>query len=42
MWNTPFAGCDELWVARSVLEDFLRGQMQTGAHPQPLDSREQP
>jgi len=42
MCKTPYAGCDELSVARSVLEDHLRGQMQTGARPQPLDYREQP
>jgi hypothetical protein len=41
MCKTPYAGCDELSVARSVLEDYLRGQMQTGARPQSLDSREQ-
>ena len=38
MCKTPYAGCDELSVARSVLEDYLRGQMQTGARPQALDS----
>jgi hypothetical protein len=41
MCKTPYAGCDELSVARSVLEDHLRGQLQTGARPQSLDSREQ-
>ena len=41
MCRTPYAGCDELSVARSVLEDYLRGQMQTGARPQSLDSCEQ-
>ncbi len=40
MCKTPYAGCDELSVARSVLEDYLRGQMRTGARPQSLDSRE--
>jgi hypothetical protein len=35
--KTTYAGCDELSVARSVLEDFLRDQMQSGGHPQPLD-----
>jgi hypothetical protein len=38
MCKTPYAGCDELSVARSVLEDFLRSQLQTGAHPKSLDS----
>lgn len=37
MCKAAYAGCDELSVARSVLEDALRGQMQTGAHPQPLE-----
>ena len=41
MCKTAYAGCDELSVARSVLEDFLRGQMQTGATPQSLDSHDQ-
>jgi hypothetical protein len=41
MCKTPYAGSDELSVARSVLEDHLRGQMQTGARPQSLDSRDQ-
>jgi hypothetical protein len=36
--KTTYAGCDELSVARSVLEDFLRVQMQTGRGPRPLDS----
>jgi hypothetical protein len=35
--KTMYAGCDELSVARSVLEDFLRGQLQRGAKPQSLD-----
>jgi hypothetical protein len=35
--KTTYAGCDELSVARSVLEDHLRGQLQTGAKPQSLD-----
>jgi hypothetical protein len=38
MCKTPYAGCDELSVARSVLEDHLRGQMQIGARPQSLDA----
>ena len=42
MCKTPYAGSDELSVARSVLEDHLRCQMQTGARPQSLDSHEQP
>lgn len=41
MCKTSYAGCDELSVARSVLEDHLRGQLQTGAHPPSLDRREQ-
>ena len=39
--KASYAGCDELSVARSVLEDFLRGQLQTGARPRPLDQCEQ-
>ena len=35
--KATYAGCDELSVARSVLEDFLRGQLQTGRQPQALD-----
>jgi hypothetical protein len=35
--KTPYAGSDELSVARSVLEEFLRSQMQTGAKPSSLD-----
>jgi len=35
--KTPYAGSDELSVARSVLEEFLRSQLQTGAKPQSLD-----
>jgi hypothetical protein len=35
--KTTYAGCDELSVARSVLEGYLRGQLQTGAKPQSLD-----
>jgi hypothetical protein len=42
MCKTPYAGCDELSVARSVLEDHLRGQMQTGARPQSLDRCDRP
>jgi hypothetical protein len=37
MCKTPYAGSDELSVARSVLEEFLRSQLQTGAKPQSLD-----
>jgi len=40
--KTTYAGCDELSVARSVLEDVLRGQMRTGSQPQSLDRRDQP
>ena len=36
MCKTSYAGCDELSVARSVLEDFLRSQLQTGATPPSL------
>jgi hypothetical protein len=36
MCKTAYAGRDELSVARSVLEDFLRGQLQTGAKPPSL------
>jgi hypothetical protein len=41
MCKTPYAGCDELSVARSVLEDYLRTQIQSGTQPQALDSQEQ-
>jgi hypothetical protein len=37
MCKTPYAGSDELSVARSVLEEFLRSRLQTGAKPQSLD-----
>jgi hypothetical protein len=37
MRKATYAGSDELSVARSVLEDFLRGQLQAGAQPQSLD-----
>jgi hypothetical protein len=37
MCKTAYAGCDELSVARSVLEDFLRSQLLVGAKPQSLD-----
>jgi hypothetical protein len=36
--KTPYAGRDELSVARSVLEEFVRMQMRTGAQPRPLDA----
>jgi hypothetical protein len=39
--KTTYAGRDELSVARSVLEDFVRMQMQSGGHPRPLDSPDQ-
>jgi hypothetical protein len=38
--KTPCAGCDVLSVARSVLEEFVRIQMQSGAHPRALDSHQ--
>jgi hypothetical protein len=41
MCKTPYAGSDELSVARSVLEDYVRMQLQIGAHPQSLDSSDQ-
>jgi hypothetical protein len=36
--KTTYAGRDELSVARSVLEEFVRMQLRTGGHPQPLDT----
>jgi hypothetical protein len=41
MCKTPYAGSDELSVARSVLEDYVRMQLQTGGHPQSLDGSNQ-
>ena len=41
MCKTAYAGCDELSVARSVLEGFLQRQIQSGAQPRSLDGREQ-
>jgi hypothetical protein len=38
--KTSYAGCDELSVARSVLEEFLRSQLQGGAKPASLDQSE--
>jgi hypothetical protein len=35
--KTSYAGSDELSVARSVLEEFVRMQMRTGGRLQPLD-----
>jgi hypothetical protein len=35
--KTSYAGRDGLSVARSVLEEFLRVQMQTGVQPRALD-----
>jgi hypothetical protein len=35
------AGCDVLSVACSVLEKFVRLQMQTGTQPRALDSQDQ-
>jgi hypothetical protein len=37
MCKTSYAGCDELSVARSVLEEFLRSQIRRGARPKALD-----
>ena len=39
--KTSYAGRDELSVARSVLEEFVRMQIRTGGHPQPLDAPDQ-
>lgn len=39
--KTSYAGSDELSVARSVLEEFIRRQMRTGRHPRPLDTQDQ-
>jgi len=39
MCKAVYAGCDELSVARSVLEDAVRGRMHTGAQPQPLEGQ---
>ena len=36
--KTSYAGSDELSVARSVLEEFVRMQMRTGGRLQPLDA----
>lgn len=41
MCKAVHAGSDELSVARSVLEEYLRSQMQIGARPQALDDRDQ-
>jgi len=35
--KTSYAGCDELSVARSVLEEFVRMQLRTGGHLRALD-----
>lgn len=42
MCKTAYAGCDELSVARSILEEYMRSQLLTGARPQALDDRSQP
>ena len=39
--KTSYAGSDELSVARSVLEEFVRMQMRTGGQPRPLDGPDQ-
>jgi hypothetical protein len=36
--KTSYAGRDELSVARSVLEEFVRMQMRSGGHPRSLDT----
>lgn len=36
--KTSYAGSDELSVARSVLEEFVRMQMRSGGHPRSLDT----
>jgi hypothetical protein len=36
--KTSYAGCDVLSVARSVLEESLRIQIETGARPRSLDN----
>ena len=36
--KTSYAGRDELSVARSVLEEFVRMQMRSGRHPRSLDT----
>jgi hypothetical protein len=41
MCKAAHAGCDELSVACSVLEEYLRSQMQIGVRPQSLDDRDQ-
>lgn len=42
MCRAAYAGYDELSVARSVLEDFVRGQKESGALPQSLEDLEYP
>ena len=39
--KTSYAGSDELSVARSVLEEFVRMQMRTGGQLRPLGSADQ-
>lgn len=41
MCKAAHAGSDELSVACSVLEEYLRRQMQIGARPQSLDDLDQ-
>lgn len=40
MCKAAHAGSDELSVACSVLEEYLRSQMQIGMRPQSLDERD--
>ena len=39
--KTICVGCDVLSVARSVLEEFVREQLQAGTEPRPLDIQDQ-
>lgn len=39
--KTNYAGCDELSVACSVLEEFVRMQIRTGGHLRPLNDPDQ-
>ena len=38
LFKTSCAGRDQLSVACSVLEEFVRMQLRTGGHPRPLDT----
>lgn len=40
--KTSYAGRDELSVARSVLEEFVRMQMRSGRQPRALDAPDPP